>query len=56
VVDAYKSIGSIRVPVIVRLKGTNAQEAKTVIDHSGLQVYSAISLQDAADLVKKSVQ
>jgi len=56
VVDAYKSIGSIRVPVIVRLQGTNAQEAKTVIDHSGLQVYSAISLQDAADLVKKSVQ
>ncbi len=55
VVDAYKSIGSVRVPVIVRLQGTNAREAKTLIDHSGLKVYSAISLQDAADLVKANV-
>jgi succinyl-CoA synthetase beta subunit len=56
VVDAYRSIGSVGVPVIVRLQGTNAQEAKTLIDKSGLKVYSAISLQDAADLVKKNVQ
>lgn len=55
IVDAYKSLGTIRVPVIVRLQGTNAQEAKTLIDNSGLKVYSAITLQDAADLVKKSV-
>jgi succinyl-CoA synthetase beta subunit len=55
VVDAYKSLGTVRVPVIVRLQGTNALEAKTLIDNSGLKVYSAISLQDAADLVKKSV-
>jgi len=55
VVDAYKALGSVRVPVIVRLQGTNAKEAKTLVDNSGLKVYSAISLQDAADLVKKNV-
>ena len=55
VVDAYKSIGSINVPVIVRLQGTNAEEAKKLIDNSGLKVHSAISLQEAADLVKELV-
>jgi succinyl-CoA synthetase beta subunit len=56
VVDAYKSIGNIPVPVIVRLQGTNAVEAKKLIDESGLKVYSAITLQEAADLVKKLVK
>jgi succinyl-CoA synthetase beta subunit len=55
VVEAYKSIGNISVPVIVRLQGTNAEEAKKLIDDSGLKVYSAITLQDAADLVNKQV-
>jgi len=55
VVDAYKEIGNISVPVIVRLQGTNAMEGKELIDQSGLKVSSAISLQDAADLVKKAV-
>lgn len=55
VVDAYKSLGTVRVPVIVRLQGTNAAEAKVLIDNSGLKVYSAISLKDAADLVSKHV-
>jgi len=55
VVDAYHSIGDVRVPVIVRLQGTNAKEAKDLIDKSGLKVYSAISLQEAADLVKEHV-
>lgn len=55
VVDAYKSIGTVRVPVIVRLQGTNAREARALIDNSGLAVFSASSLQDAADLVRKSV-
>jgi succinyl-CoA synthetase beta subunit len=53
VVEAYKSIGKIRVPVIVRLQGTNAEEAKMIIDNSGLAVYSAISFKDAAELVNK---
>jgi succinyl-CoA synthetase beta subunit len=56
VVDAYKEIGNIHVPVIVRLQGTNAAEGKALIDKSGLKVYSAISLQEAADLVKEVVR
>jgi succinyl-CoA synthetase beta subunit len=55
VVDAYKSIGDIPVPIIVRLQGTNAEAAKLLIDESGLKVYSAIVLKEAADLVQKAV-
>jgi succinyl-CoA synthetase beta subunit len=55
IVDAYKNIGDVRVPIIIRLQGTNAIEAKKIIDDSGLKVFSAITLQEAADLVKKSV-
>jgi len=51
VVDAYKNIGDIPVPIIVRLQGTNAEEAKAIIDQSGLKVHSAILLQEAADKV-----
>ena len=52
IVDAYKSIGEIPVPIIVRLQGTNAEEAKVIIDESGLKVESAIILKEAADKVK----
>jgi succinyl-CoA synthetase beta subunit len=52
VVDAYKNIGEIPVPIIVRLQGTNAVEAKKLIDESGLQVKSAITLDEAAGLVE----
>jgi succinyl-CoA synthetase beta subunit len=55
VIEAYKSIGNIPVPIIVRLQGTNAAEAKKLIDESGLKVQSAIQLSEAADLVKKAV-
>jgi len=55
VVDAYNSIGNIHVPVIVRLQGTNAEEAKVLIDQSGLKVESAITLQEAADKVRATV-
>jgi succinyl-CoA synthetase beta subunit len=55
IVQAYKSIGNIRVPIIVRLQGTNAVEAKQIIDNSGLNVFSAITLQDAADRVKELI-
>ncbi len=51
VIDAYKNMGNIPVPIIVRLQGTNAEVAKKMIDESGLKVYSAIALQEAADLV-----
>jgi len=53
VVDAYHNIGKIEQPVIVRLQGTNAVEGKDIIDKSGLKVYSAIKLEDAARLVKE---
>jgi succinyl-CoA synthetase beta subunit len=55
VVDAYKNMGSIPVPIIVRLQGTNAVEAKKLIDDSGLNVHSAVLLQEAADLVKEVI-
>lgn len=55
VVDAYKNMGNIPVPIIVRLQGTNAEEAKKLIEASGLKVFSAIQLQEAADLVKKVI-
>ncbi len=55
VVDAYKAIGEIKVPVIVRLQGTNAAEAKELIEKSGLKVQSAILLSEAAELVNKAV-
>ncbi|HBC79623.1 MAG TPA: ADP-forming succinate--CoA ligase subunit beta [Bacteroidales bacterium] len=51
VVEAYKSIGEIKVPVIVRLQGTNATEAKEIIDKSGLSVISATSFREAAEKV-----
>ncbi len=53
IVDAYKNIGEIPVPIIIRLQGTNAVEAKKIIDDSGLKVFSAIQLKEAADLVQK---
>jgi len=55
VIDAYKSIGNISVPIIVRLQGTNAEEAKKLIEESGLTVQSAILLSEAAALVNKAV-
>jgi succinyl-CoA synthetase beta subunit len=51
IVDAYRNIGDIKVPIIVRLQGTNADLAKKIIDESGLKVRSAILLQEAAELV-----
>ncbi|MEY3501839.1 MAG: hypothetical protein RL308_3512 [Bacteroidota bacterium] len=55
VVEAYKAIGSINIPIIVRLQGTNAAEGAKIINESGLQVRSAVVLKDAADLVKEAI-
>lgn len=53
VIDAYKNMGdAIKVPIIVRLQGTNAELAKEMIDNSGLAVHSAVEFQEAADKVK----
>lgn len=55
VVDAYNNIGNIKVPIIVRLQGTNADIAKKLIDDSGLAVKSAIKLEEAAELVRQAL-
>ena len=52
IVDAYKNMGTINVPIIVRLQGTNADIAKDLIDNSGLDVQSAVEFQEAADKVQ----
>ena len=51
IIDAYKNIGDIDIPIIVRLQGTNADEAKKIISESGLKVYSVVLLKEAADKV-----
>ncbi|GIZ15911.1 ADP-forming succinate--CoA ligase subunit beta [Capnocytophaga catalasegens] len=56
IIDAYKNMGNIQVPIIVRLQGTNAEIAKEMIDKSGLAVHSAIQFQEAADKVKQVLQ
>lgn len=54
VIDAYKNMGdAIKVPIIVRLQGTNAELAKEMIDNSGLAVHSAVQFQEAADKIKE---
>jgi len=55
VIEAYNKLGNINIPIIVRLQGTNAVEAKKLIDESGLKVQSAIQLSEAAALVKQAV-
>jgi succinyl-CoA synthetase beta subunit len=56
VVDAYKNMGdSIKVPIIVRLQGTNAEIAKELIDNSGMPILSAVEFQEAADQVQKAL-
>jgi succinyl-CoA synthetase beta subunit len=56
VVEAYKKIGNIQIPIIVRLQGTNAEEAAKLINESGLKVSSAVLLKDAAARVKEALQ
>ncbi len=53
VIDAYKNMGTINVPIIVRLQGTNADIAKELLDNSGLAVLSATEFQEAADKVQQ---
>ena len=55
VVEAYKKIGNIEIPIIVRLQGTNAEEAAKIINESGLAVESAIVLKDAAQKVQEAL-
>ena len=55
IIEAYKTIGDIKVPVIVRLQGTNAIEAKELIDTSGLKVIAASTFTDAAEKVREAL-
>ncbi len=55
VVEAYKNMGNINIPIIVRLQGTNAEKAKEIIDNSGLEVRSAILLKEAAQRVSEAL-
>lgn len=56
VVDAYTNMGDeIKVPIIVRLQGTNAEIAKELIDNSGMPILSAVQFQEAADQVKAAL-
>ncbi len=55
VVEAYKNIGEINIPIIVRLQGTNAEEGAKIIEDSGLKVFSAILLKDAAAKVAEVI-
>lgn len=43
------------IPIIVRLQGTNAEEAKQIIDNSGLNVVSAVLLKEAAEAVTNAI-
>ncbi len=56
IIDAYKKIGEIPVPIIVRLQGTNAEEAKKLIEESGLKVHSVVELEEAAQKVQEVLQ
>ena len=53
VVQAYKNIGEINIPIVVRLQGTNSEEGAKIIKESGLEVFSANTLQDAADKINE---
>ncbi len=55
VVEAYKKIGNINIPIIVRLQGTNAEEGAKVIAASGLKVVPATLLKDAALKVQEAI-
>jgi malate-CoA ligase subunit beta len=55
VVDAIKEL-EIKVPVIVRLAGTNVEEGRRIIDTSGLSVISAQALGDAAQKAVAAAQ
>jgi succinyl-CoA synthetase beta subunit len=56
ILDAYQNIGTIHVPIIVRLQGTNATQAQELIAKSGLAVHSVITLQEAADKIKEILE
>jgi Succinyl-CoA synthetase, beta subunit len=55
VVDAAKEI-KIKVPLVVRLAGTNFKEGKEILDNSGLEIISANDLSDAAKKIVEAIK
>ena len=55
VVDAAKE-SRIEIPLVVRLAGTNFKEGKTILDKSGLDIISAVDLNDAARKVVEAIK
>ena len=55
VVEAAKKI-DIRVPLVVRLAGTNFKEGKEILDNSGLKIISAENLDDAAKKIVEAIK
>ena len=53
VVQAVKELG-LKVPVVVRLEGTNAKEAQTILSESGVDIIPAVGMKDAAEKVVKA--
>ncbi len=54
VVAAVKEVG-LKVPLVVRLEGTNVAEGKRILNESGLDVTAANDLDDAAQKIVKAV-
>ena len=50
VVEAVKELG-LDVPVVVRLEGTNAEEAQIILEQSGVSIIPAKGMKDAAEKV-----
>ena len=55
VIAAVKEVG-LKVPLVVRLEGTNVDQGKAIISNSGLNVIAANDLSDAAEKVVKAVK
>ena len=53
VINAVEELG-LKVPVVVRLEGTNAEEAKAILKESGLSIIPANDMRDAAEKVVTS--
>ena len=55
VVEAAKDV-KLKVPLVVRLAGTNFKEGKKILDASGLKILSADNLNDAAKKIVKAIK
>ena len=55
VIEAAKQVG-VKVPLVVRLEGTNVKQGKQMLADSGLNIVSADGMADAAEKIVKAVQ